>query len=143
MAYGKNYQKSAHCGGTLIFAICLRTFSDSILTGNGPGIIPGTGSNSCVGAYNGFVRFTNFSVNPPSIWFRPPAGTSQGTISDSSGIIDPSYVPVVEAVRRRDLFRWCGTNTVSFPASDKRPISNVSLHQKTSHRRQRTVSSSP
>ncbi len=89
---------------------------DAIITTNAPTTIPGTGSNSCVGLYNGFARFTNTAVTPSSIWFRPPTGTAQATITDASGITG-SFVPVLEAIRRRDLFRWCGTNTKTFPAT--------------------------
>jgi len=85
---------------------------------NPPGtIIFSSGSNSCVGAYYAYARFTNTSVTPKSIWWRPPAGTTSCTITDASGITDPAYVPVVEAVRRSDLVHWCGTNSVTFPAT--------------------------
>jgi hypothetical protein len=73
-----------------------------------------SGSATCVGSYTASAKITNSATG--TIWFTPPSGTTNATITDSSGLSSP-YVSVVQAVRKRDAVSWCETNTVSFPAS--------------------------
>jgi hypothetical protein len=70
------------------------------------------GSVSCVGTFTGLAYITNSDTG--TVWFTPPAGTTNCIATDSSGIPSP-YESVVK-VTRKDLLSWCGTNSVSFPA---------------------------
>jgi hypothetical protein len=110
---------SAHVPVRPVLMELMTTHATTLFVGTNPPapIIFSSGSNSCVGTYYAYARFTNTSVTPKSIWWRPPTGTTSCTIADASGITDPAYVPVVEAVRRSDLVHWCGTNSVTFPAT--------------------------
>jgi hypothetical protein len=69
---------------------------------------------TCVGSYSGSAKITNSATG--TIWFTPPAGTTNCIAADASGLSSP-YESVVLAMRKRDLMAWCGTNSVSFPAS--------------------------
>lgn len=81
---------------------------------NASGAVNNTsGSTTCCGSYTASAKITNSVTG--TIWFTPPTGTTNGTITDSSGLSSP-YVSVVLAMRKRDSVSWCGTNTVSFPA---------------------------
>ena len=84
-------------------------------TGNNSGVyIPGAGSTSCCGAYTGMAYITNSATG--TFWFTPPAGTTNGIATDTSGFGSP-YESVVKVIRKRDLMPSCGTNSISFPAS--------------------------
>jgi hypothetical protein len=72
------------------------------------------GSATCVGSYSGSAKITNSATG--TIWFTPPSGTTNGTATDLSGLSAP-YSSVVLAMRKRDMMAWCGSNTVTFPAS--------------------------
>ncbi|HEU5122610.1 MAG TPA: hypothetical protein VFW05_00945 [Verrucomicrobiae bacterium] len=72
------------------------------------------GTVSCCGSYKGFAYITNSITE--TLWFTPPAGTTNCIATDSSGFASP-YVSVVKAARRADGASWCGTNEVSFAAS--------------------------
>lgn len=72
-----------------------------------------SGSTPCVGSYTAFAIITNSATG--DIWFTPPNGTTNCTITDISGL-GSTYVSVVKAFRK-DTLAWCGTNTVTFPAS--------------------------
>jgi hypothetical protein len=72
------------------------------------------GSATCVGSYSGSAKITNSATG--TLWFTPPAGTTNGTATDATGLSAP-YSSVVLAMRKRDMMIWCGSNTVSFPAT--------------------------
>ena len=92
--------------------------TNQLTSASGPFVhVDGIGS-SCVGQYYGYARFTNTAVTPTSIWWTPNAGATSGTISDNSGISDPNFVPVVEAVRKRDFKKWCNVSAVTFPVGN-------------------------
>ncbi len=74
----------------------------------------GSGSG-CPGTYNGFAKMTN-SAGTFSI--TPPTNTTSGTFTDASGFGAP-YVSVAY-VKRNDLVSWCGTNSVTFPATNSK-----------------------
>jgi hypothetical protein len=73
----------------------------------------GTGSG-CSGAYTGYAKYTNSS----GFWITPPAGTSSGTLTDTSGFTS-NYVSVAK-VGCNNLSSWCDTNSVTFPATNSR-----------------------
>ena len=87
----------------------------SIMTSASGSFVQGIGgaTNSCPGAYCGSARIKTSSG---SIWFTAPTSTMSGTITDASQL-GTGCTAWVEAVRRTDGFRWCGTGTVTFPAS--------------------------
>lgn len=88
----------------------------STIVGNGgtPNPTPGTGSG-CVGSYTMFLRVTNNTVSPASIWWRPPSGTTIGTAADVSSLPAP-YSSIVEAVSSAGP-NWCGPSAVTFPVN--------------------------
>jgi hypothetical protein len=73
----------------------------------------GSTNTPCPGAYSGYAKMTNGSA----LWFTPPTNASSGTFTDASSF-GTSYVSVACVVRRNDLMAWCGTNTVTFPATN-------------------------
>jgi hypothetical protein len=73
-----------------------------------------SGNNSCAGAYKALAKMTNSSGNP---WVTPPTNTSSGTFKDASGFAPP-YTSVVLVTRKSDSTTWCGTNSVTFPATN-------------------------
>jgi hypothetical protein len=77
-------------------------------------ISKGTSGGGCPGTYLGYLKMTN---SLGTYWVTPPAGTSYGTLSDVSGYGAP-YVSVATVVRQSDFMTWCGTNGVSFPATN-------------------------
>jgi hypothetical protein len=81
--------------------------------------IPFTAQNGgsgagCPGAWTGFAQMTN-SVDG-TVWLTPPAGATNATFTDASGLAAP-YVSVAY-VKRKDLVKWCDTNSVTFPVND-------------------------
>lgn len=70
----------------------------------------GSTNNPCPGPYKGYARMTNST----GIWFRPPTNATTGVFTNTADFSNP---PVLQAVRRGDLMCWCGTNSVTFPAS--------------------------
>lgn len=76
---------------------------------------PGTGgstTNSCPGYYYGWGKYTNSS----GVWIPAPTNITSGTLTDVSGF-GGSYVSVVVAMNKTTGDQWCGTNTVTFPAT--------------------------
>jgi hypothetical protein len=73
---------------------------------------PGTGNKSCIGSYLGRVTFK--VPGTQSTWFSRPAGTTQCTITDTSGYSTP-YSAKVEAVESYSLWSTCKVQTVTFP----------------------------
>ena len=70
-------------------------------------------TNAYVGVYYGIAKMTNGSQ---SFWITPPANTTNGTLTDISGF-GPPYSSVVYAANL-SAKHWCGTNTVTFPATN-------------------------
>jgi hypothetical protein len=73
----------------------------------------GSGSG-CPGAYTGYAKMTN---STGTLWLTPPTNTGSGTFTDASGFAAP-YVSVASVVRKSDSAAWCGTNSVTFPATN-------------------------
>jgi hypothetical protein len=76
--------------------------------GGGGGI-----TNSSIGIYYGLAKLTNGSG---SFWFTPPTNVTSGTLSDISGF-GPPYSSVANAACI-NMKSWCGTNSVTFPATN-------------------------
>ena len=74
----------------------------------------GGSGTACFGAYTGFAKMTNGA----SLWFTPPTNATSGTLTDASGFAAP-YVSVAY-VKRNDYVAWCGTNSVTFPATSSK-----------------------
>jgi len=72
------------------------------------------GGSGCPGAYTGFAKMTN---STGSLWIKPPTNAVSGTLTDISGF-PPPYVSVANVTRKSDLVSWCGTNSVTFPATN-------------------------
>ena len=94
-------------------------FSQVIITEQVPATVvnSGGGTVTCGGVpktYYGIAKMTN-SVG--GTWLTPTAGSTNGVFSDLSGFPAP-YSSVVVVTRKRDLFTWCGSGTVSFPATN-------------------------
>jgi len=70
--------------------------------------------SGCPGAYTGYARMTNDAGN---IWITPPTNATSGTFTDASGFGAP-YVSVAYVIRKSDGTDWCGTNSVTFPATN-------------------------
>jgi hypothetical protein len=70
--------------------------------------------SGCPGAYTGYAKLTN---STGGIWITPPTNTSSGTFTDASGFSAP-YVSVASVQRKSDGASWCGTNSVTFPATN-------------------------
>jgi len=73
----------------------------------------GSGSG-CPGTYSGYAKMTN---SAGAFWLTPPTNTSSGTLTDASGW-GTNYVSVAYVQRKSDLVTWCGTNSVTFPATN-------------------------
>jgi hypothetical protein len=71
------------------------------------------GGSGCPGAYTGYAKMTN---NVGGFWITPPTNAVSGTLTDASGFPSP-YVSVAYVMRKSDLVTWCGTNSVTFPAT--------------------------
>jgi len=70
--------------------------------------------SGCPGAYTGFAKMTN---SAGTFWITPPTNTSSGTLTDASGFPSP-YVSVACVTRKSDATSWCGTNSVTFSATN-------------------------
>jgi hypothetical protein len=101
--------------GHLIASLMLATWAACVAWADtqGDGATIGSGSNPCAGNYTAFAKMTN---SAGAFWITPTAGTSTGTFKDASGFPAP-YSSVVQVMRRSDLATWCGTNSVTFPAT--------------------------
>ena len=73
----------------------------------------GQGTSSCSGTYYAFAKMTNGSGG---VWLTPPTNVTSGTFTDLSGFPAPYSSAVI--VERRDLKSWCGTNSLTFPATN-------------------------
>jgi hypothetical protein len=68
----------------------------------------------CVGTYTGYAKYTN---NAGTLWITPSNGVTSGTFTDASQF-GSNYVSIATATRQVDQMCWCGTNTVTFPATN-------------------------
>lgn len=75
----------------------------------------GGGGSGCPGTYTGYIKMTN---SAGTFWFTPPTNAVSGTLTDASGFSAP-YVSVA-SVTCNDLSSWCGTNSVTFPATNSK-----------------------
>jgi hypothetical protein len=74
----------------------------------------GSTNSTCPGTYTGYSRMTN---TDGSIWLTPPANTTTGTFTNASGFAPP-FVSIAWVKRKSDSVIWCGTNSVTFPATN-------------------------
>jgi hypothetical protein len=74
----------------------------------------GQGTNTCAGTYYAFAKMTNGSGG---VWLTPPVKTTSGVFADLSGFPSP-YSSAVIVTRRSDGNPWCGTNGLTFPATN-------------------------
>jgi hypothetical protein len=72
------------------------------------------GSGGCAGTYYAVAKMTNSSG---TFWITPPPNTHTGTFTNASGFPHP-FSSVVTAIRKLDQQPWCGTNSVTFPATN-------------------------
>jgi hypothetical protein len=77
-------------------------------------ITVGSTNNTCPGLYYAYSRMTNSSG---SIWLQPPTNTTTGTFTDASGF-GPPYSSLCLVLRQNDGTSWCGSNSVTFPATN-------------------------
>jgi len=70
--------------------------------------------SGCPGSYSGYGKMTN---GIGGFWITPPANATSGTLTDASGFPSP-YVSLAYVMRRSDQVSWCGTNSVTFPATN-------------------------
>lgn len=72
------------------------------------------GNNACAGNYTAQAKMTN---STGGTWLTPTANSTNGTFTDLSGFAPP-YKSVTVATRRSDGVTWCGTNSITFPATN-------------------------
>ncbi len=113
----KNIMKKSSQKIIWIVAIMLASLTTSLVWADQESIsftkksVSGSG---CPGAYSGYAKMTN---SAGSIWITPPTNAASGTLTDASGFPAP-YVSVAYVTRRSDGVAWCGTNSVTFPATN-------------------------
>jgi hypothetical protein len=103
--------------GYIITALALAGFAVSVALADIqqiPFTVKTASGSGCPGAYTGYAKMTN---SAGSIWVTPPTNTTSGTFTDASGFGAP-YVSVACVDRRSDGVSWCGTNSVTFPATN-------------------------
>jgi hypothetical protein len=71
----------------------------------------GTG---CIGSFTGYAKYTNTAG---TLWITPSNGVTSGTFTDTSGY-GSNYVSIASVERQSDRMFWCGTNNVTFPATN-------------------------
>jgi hypothetical protein len=98
----------------VVFAACV-VWADPI-TQNIPFTQQSGGATNipCPGTYTGYSRMTN---TDGSIWLTPPTNTTTGTFTNASGFAPP-FFSVAWVKRKSDSMTWCGTNSVTFPATN-------------------------
>jgi len=72
----------------------------------------GTTNIPCPGIYYGNGKYTNSS----GVWITAPTNITTGTFTDKSGFGAP-YESDVYVYDKNTTVQWCGTNTVTFPAT--------------------------
>jgi hypothetical protein len=104
--------------GHLITAVALTGFAAGVAWADQQAIPftkkSGGSGSGCPGAYTGYAKITN---STGSIWITPPTNAVSGTLTDASGFPSP-YVSVGYVTRKSDSVTWCGTNSVTFPATN-------------------------
>lgn len=102
--------------GKIITTLLLTGFAACVALADTQGIKPtfGQGSTSCGGTYYAYARITNSSG---TIWITPPAGITNGIFTDTSAF-STNYHSSVLVTRKKDLITWCGSNSVTFPATN-------------------------
>ena len=91
------------------FATCVALADTQII----PATIKTVTAGGCIGKYYAYAKMTN---GTGLIWITPPTNISSGTFTDASGFAAP-YTSVA-TVMRNDTTVWCGTNSVTFPATN-------------------------
>ncbi len=76
-------------------------------------VISGGQGSACPGRFYSYTSMTN---SAGSIWITPPAGTTNGILTDISGYPAP-YASVATVMRRSDMMTWCAGNYVDFPVT--------------------------
>jgi len=111
--------------GKIIATLLLTGFAACVALADTEGIVPTftKGSTSCVGTYYAYAKMTN---SAGSIWITPPTNTTNGTFTDISTNISTNYTSTVVVMRKKDLVTWCGTNSVTFPATNSTSYQMVS-----------------
>ena len=101
------------CASSLVLAgvFCLAAHAET--QGDKASISHGT-NDSCGGTYYAVVKMTN---STGSVWIIPPTNSSSGTFTDVSSFGSP-YSSVAMVTRFSDKVTWCGTNSVTFPATN-------------------------
>jgi len=79
-----------------------------------PQVVPGGQGSDCPGPFTGYSIMTN---STGSIWITPPAGTTNGILTDISSYPAP-YASVASVMRKSDLMTWCAGNYVDFPVTN-------------------------
>jgi hypothetical protein len=74
----------------------------------------GGSGTGCPGAYTGYSKMTN---SAGTFWITPPTNAVSGTLTNASGFAAP-FVGVAYVTRFSDQMNWCGTNSVTFPATN-------------------------
>jgi len=83
----------------------------------------GTNTIPCPGVFYGYAYITNSSGKQ---WVIPTNNVTGGTLTDlSSSSFGSNYVSVACVIRKGDGFTWCGTNTVTFPATNAEAYSLI------------------
>lgn len=73
----------------------------------------GGSGTGCPGATLGYALMTN---SDGTYWITPPTNTISGTLTDASAF-GTNYVSIAY-VRCNNMIAWCGTNHVTFPATN-------------------------
>ncbi len=103
--------------GKIIATLLLTGFAACVALADTQGIVTTVtkGSTSCVGTYYAYAKITN---STGSIWITPPTNTTSGTFTDISTNVSTNYTSTAFVMRKKDLVTWCGTNSVTFPATN-------------------------
>jgi len=111
--------------GKIIATLLLTGFAACVALADTQGIVPtiAKGSASCIGTYSAYAKITNSAGN---IWITPPTNITSGTFTDISTNVSTNYTSTVVVMRKKDLVTWCGTNSVTFPATNSTSYQMVS-----------------
>lgn len=101
--------------GSIIAAVVIGGLAASVAwADNTMQIIPfikqsGGSGSGCPGSYVGYARMTN---STGGLWLIPPTNVVSGTFTNVSGVNGATCVSA------RNFMAWCGTNGVTFPATN-------------------------
>jgi hypothetical protein len=79
-----------------------------------PYVASGGQGSDCPGPFTAYSIMTN---STGSVWITPPAGTTNGILTDLSSFPAP-YASVASVMRKSDLMTWCAGNYVEFPVTN-------------------------